>query len=133
MTIPCNEINQTANELLIAFQDCNKIKNSDLRLLVDLIIAVNNCSNGGPNYNTQVEQVFTPLIDEIVIYPINSFHSISIMIIEGNITKTINGEVITFPTGTSLNTEYATLNQTEVIFTVKAGSTVVVQYLIETI
>ena len=27
MIIECNEISQTCNELLIAFQDCNKIKN----------------------------------------------------------------------------------------------------------
>ena len=32
MIIECNEISQTCNELLIAFQDCNKIKNSDLRI-----------------------------------------------------------------------------------------------------
>ena len=38
MIIECNSINQVINELLIAFQDCNKIKNSDLRKLVDLII-----------------------------------------------------------------------------------------------
>lgn len=33
MVINCLEINQVINELLIAFQDCNKIKNSDLRRL----------------------------------------------------------------------------------------------------
>ena len=32
MIIECNSINQVINELLIAFQDCNKIKNSDLRI-----------------------------------------------------------------------------------------------------
>ena len=32
MVINCLEINQVINELLIAFQDCNKIKNSDLRI-----------------------------------------------------------------------------------------------------
>ena len=31
MIIECNAISQNINELLIAFQDCNKIKNSDLR------------------------------------------------------------------------------------------------------
>lgn len=41
MIIECNEISQTVNELLIAFQDCNKIKNSDLRKVVELISAVN--------------------------------------------------------------------------------------------
>ena len=34
MIIECNQINQTINQLLIAFQDCNNIKNSDLRRLV---------------------------------------------------------------------------------------------------
>ena len=37
MIIECNEISQTCNELLISFQDCNKIKNSDLRRLVELV------------------------------------------------------------------------------------------------
>ena len=32
--IQCNQIQQEINYLLIAFQDCNKIKNSDLRRLV---------------------------------------------------------------------------------------------------
>ena len=32
MIIECNEIQQEINYLLIAFQDCNKIKNSDLRI-----------------------------------------------------------------------------------------------------
>ena len=41
MVINCLEINQVINELLIAFQDCNKIKNSDLRRLVELVSAVN--------------------------------------------------------------------------------------------
>ena len=34
MVIECSEINQVANALTMAFQDCNKIKNSDLRRLV---------------------------------------------------------------------------------------------------
>ena len=32
MVIECSEISQVVNELRIAFQDCNKIKNSDLRI-----------------------------------------------------------------------------------------------------
>ena len=39
---------------------------------------------------------------------------------------------IIYPTKTVLNTEFTTLNQTATIFTVKAGSKVVVKYLIET-
>ena len=44
MVIECNEIQQEINYLLIAFQDCNKIKNSDLRKLVELVSAVNTCT-----------------------------------------------------------------------------------------
>lgn len=50
--IECNQINQVVNQLLIAFEDCNKIKNSDLRKLVELVSAVNTCANGGTNYDT---------------------------------------------------------------------------------
>ena len=132
-TIQCNEINQTINELLIAFDDCNKIKNSDLRKLVELVAAVNECCGGGPLYNTKIQEVYTPLIDTVVSYPVNSFHSISIMIISGNITQSIGPTIVTYPTGSVLNTEFTTLNQTTIEFTVKAGATVVVEYLIETI
>jgi hypothetical protein len=130
-TIQCNEISQTINELLIAFQDCNKIKNSDLRLLVELVAAVNSCANGGAHYDTLIQEVYEPVSDTIVSYPVNSFHSISIMVINGNITQQISSTIVTYPTGTVLNTEYTTLNQTSVVFTAKAGSTVVVEYLIE--
>ena len=37
MSIACNELQQTINSLLISFKDCKKIKNSDLRKLVELV------------------------------------------------------------------------------------------------
>ena len=131
--IQCNEISQVVNELLIAFQDCNKLKNSDLRRLVELVSAVNTCANGGVNYNTRIQELYEPIADETVIYPINTLHSISIMILEGNITQEIDSTIVTFPTKSVLNTEFTNLNQTEISFVVKAGSKVVVEYLIETI
>lgn len=131
--IQCNEINQTVNELLIAFADCNKIKNSDLRLLVELVAAVNQCANGGPDYNTLITENYQPTEDTVVTYPVNTYHALSIMILEGNITRTIDGNIITFPTGSVLKHEVTTLNQQEYVFTVKAGANVVVEYLIETI
>ena len=130
--IQCNEITQNINELLISFQDCNKVKNSDLRKLVELVSAVNTCANGGPLYNTEVNELYEPLFDTTVTYPINTYHSISIMVIEGNITENIGMTTIIYPTKTVLNTEFTTLNQTITTFTVKAGSKVVVKYLIET-
>lgn len=131
--IQCNEINQNINELLIAFEDCNKIKNSSLRQLVELVAAINSCANGGPNYGTKIQEIYTPIVDTVVSYPVNSFHSISIMIISGTITQEIGLTTVTFPTSSVLNTEYTTLNQHVVEFTVKAGAMVVIEYLIETI
>jgi len=129
MAIQCNEIQQVGNELLIAFQDCKKINNEDLIKLVELVLAVNICSNGGPAYDTLVEDIYEPLTDEEVVYDINSYHSISVMIISGTIER--NG--VTYPTGSILDHEVTNTNQEPFEFTVKGGATVVVQYLIETI
>lgn len=131
--INCLEINQTVNELLIAFDDCNKIKNSDLRKLVELVQAVSVCANGGIHYDTEITESYEPTTDLVVIYPVNTYHSISVLVLEGNITQLINGNIYTFPTKTVLNTELTTLNQTEFKFTVKAGSKIIVKYLIPTI
>lgn len=129
MIIECNEIQQTVNELLIAFQDCNKVKNSDLRKLVELVAAVNTCSNGGPLYNTMITDVYEPLTDTVVTYPVDSFHAISVMLVNGNILY--NG--ITLPQNSVINIEFTTLNQTAITFTALAGSKIIVEYIIETV
>lgn len=127
--IECNQISQTVNQLLIAFEDCNKIKNSDLRKLVELVSAVNTCANGGADYDTIVTNTYEPITDQIVTYPVNTFHSITIIVLTGSIVQ----DTFTFPAGTTQNIEVTTLNQTPIIFTVKAGSKVIVKYLIETV
>lgn len=129
MIIECNEISQVANQLITAFQDCNKIKNSDLRKLVELISAVNTCTNGGPDYDTIITDIYEPMADEIVTYPINTFHAITIVVLQGSIVY----NTFTFPAGTTQNIEVTNLNQTPIIFTVKSGSKVIVEYLIENI
>ena len=131
--IGCNEISQNINQLLIAFQDCNNIKNSDLRRLVELVSAVNTCANGGKHYDTLISEVYEPILNQLITYPIDSFHSISITVLRGTIEQDINGTTVTFPTNTSLNLEVTTLNKTPYIFTVTAGSQVLVEYIIETI
>jgi hypothetical protein len=131
--IQCNEITQTVNELLISFADCNKIKNEDLRKLVELVAAVNTCANGGVHYDTMIQEVYTPITDQVVTYPINTFHSISVMVIHGTISQTINSTTVNYPKGSVLNNTVTTLNQTSFSFKVKAGATVVVEYLIPTI
>ena len=113
------------NELLIAFQDCNKIKNSDLRRLVELVSAVNTCANGGPDYNTLVSVSYTT--PQTIIFPINSFHSFSLNVISGSIEY----EGFNFPAGSTRNIEYTTLNQTPVTFTVNPNSEVLFEYLVE--
>ena len=118
MIIECNEINQTIEQLLITFRDCNKVKNSDLRKLVELVSAVNTCQNGGPNYDVTIQVTYnTP---QVVTFPINSFHSYSLNVLSGS----INYYGTTFPTGSSRSVEYTTLNQSELTFTVNPGSVV---------
>ncbi len=129
MIIECIEINQVINELLVAFQNCNKIKNSDLRKLVELVSAVNTCANGGANYDTMIIETFEPVTDQIITYPINTYHSISIIVLLGSIIYS----TFTLPAGTTQNIEVTTLNQTPLTFTITGGSKVLVEYLIETV
>jgi hypothetical protein len=131
--IQCNEITQTVNELLISFADCNKYKNEDLRKLVELVAAVNTCANGGVDYGLETTLYYEPLTDQVINFPINSFHSYSLMVLEGNITQQVDFSIITYPTRATLNTEFTNLNQTPIEFTVLAGSKIVFKYLTETI
>lgn len=126
MVIECNEISQVANELLIAFKDCNKIKNEDLRKLVDLVLAVNTCANGGPDYNTLVSISYTT--PQTVTFPPNSLHSFSLNVMSGSIEY----DGFNFPAGSTRNIEYTTLNQTPITFTINSNSEVLFEYLIET-
>lgn len=128
MIIECNEIVQTTNQLITAFADCNKIKNSDLRKLVELISAVNTCSNGGPNYDTLITDVYEPVTNTVITYPINTFHAITMILITGNVIY--NG--VTLPQGSTINIEFTNLNQTPFTFTAIAGSKVIIEYIIET-
>ena len=129
MTIECNEISQVTNELLIAFQDCNKIKNSDLRKLVELVSAVNICNNGGVDYGELLTNTYESLTDTIITYPINNFHAISVLVVEGEAIY----QGITFPVGGKVEIEFTNLNQQEFSFTAKAGSKVFVERIIETV
>ena len=126
MTIQCNEISQTVNYLTVAFQDCNVVKNSDLRKLVELVAAVSTCANGGANYNTKITTSYsTP---QVVTIPINTFHSFSLNVLSGSMLY----QGFNFPAGSTRNVEYTTLNQTPLTFTVNPGSTIFLEYLIVT-
>lgn len=125
--IQCNEINQVINELKIAFQTCKQIKPSDLTRLVELVAAVNTCSNGGPLYNTVVTEVYEG--PTIVTYPVNSFHSFSMNVLKGSVEY----HGFDFPRGSSRNMEFTTLNQTEITFKLNDGAKMLIEYLIETI
>jgi len=127
--IPCENINQTVNYLLTQFQDCTKLKAEDMQLLVELIAAVNTCANGGLNYNTVNNDIYQPTVDEVITYPPNSFHSISVVVASGQVIY--NG--ITLPTGTSINLEFTTTNQLAFTLTALAGSTLLIEYITQTI
>lgn len=125
--IPCNEIDQVVNELLIAFQSCKHIKNSDLIKLVELVAAVNSCAGGGDAYDTQVSVSYTT--PQIVTYPNNSYHSYSLSVLSGTITY----QGFTLQAGTVRNVEFTNLNQTPLEFEVNIDSEVLFEYLIPTV
>ena len=125
MIIECNEINQTINQLKIAFQTCHKFNNKDLELLVDLVAAVNKCANGGAHYNTLITEKYEGP-SEIVI-PVNKLHSYTLAVLKGSVEY----DGFTFPRGTTRNVEFTTLNQTEFKYIVTPGSLVMFEYLIE--
>lgn len=127
--IACEDIQAEIIQLETSFKKCSKVKKSDLLDLLNLIKALNDCNNeGGLNYDTLVTNMFEPVLNQVVTYPIDTFHSISIMVLDGSITYNL----ATLPTGTTLNLEVTTLNQTPFTFTVTAGSKLLVQYLIVT-
>lgn len=125
--IECSEIQQTINYLTAAFQDCRTLKAEDMQLLVELVAAVNTCANGGPPYNTLNSDIYEPVEDQVVTYPIDSFHSISIVVMQGQIVY----QGFNFYAGASFNTEFTTTNQQAYTFTAKAGSKVLVEYITE--
>lgn len=127
--IPCGEINQTINYLTTAFADCTYINPEDLRMMVDLIAAVNTCANGGTHYDTLLNNIYEPDTTEVVTYPIGNFHAISLVIESGSIIY----QGITLSAGASINIEFTTTNQQAFTFTVNAGSKILVERIIETL
>lgn len=130
MAIQCNELNQVYSELNYAFQDCNKIKNSDLRKMLDLVMAVSTCANGGASYNTLETFNYTPTEgNEEVSYDVNTFHAITIAVLSGSIIR----DGIYIPSGSSYNLEFTALNAQDFNFTVVNGSNVLIELVKEDI
>jgi len=125
MPIPCNQITQTGNELIMAFEGCKIPKNSDLVKLVELIMAVNTCAGGGAKYNTL--KSYTYEFAEDVVWPVNSFHAWTLGVISGSIFY----DGFNFPQGSTRSVEYTTTNAKEVKFKVNPGSVVYFEYLVE--
>lgn len=125
MSIQCDEITTIGNQLIAAFDGCKVPKNSDLVKLVELVLAVNHCSNGGDLYNTLLSDTYEEPGE--VIYPPYMMHSFSLNVMEGSIEY----EGFNFPKGSTRNVEYTTTNKKEIKFTVNTGSKVFFEYLIE--
>ena len=129
MPIECNQISNTVNYLLNAFQDCTKLKAEDMQKLVELIAAVNNCNNGGIAYNTLVSESHDAITEDLNInYAANTFHAITIVAVRGNIVY----DNVEIPQGASINLEFTNLNQFELDFIVPLGSKALVNYIIQT-
>lgn len=52
--IKCNEINQVANEVLATLRKCKPVTNENVIQLTELIIAINNCNEGGGGLNALI-------------------------------------------------------------------------------
>lgn len=126
--IECNEISQSIAYLLTAFQDCSKLKASDMQMLVEVINAVYNCDTG-PNYNTILNDLYEPIEDELVRFESNDFHAISVTILEGSIEY--NGATLTV--GSHIAIEFSTLNKLPFEILVKANSRVLVERIVQDI
>lgn len=116
------EIEQMINELTIQLGHCKPPTNSELTSMLNILKLMNQC-NGGGDYNVLVQETHTA--HKEVSYPIGTFHSFSINVLEGSM---IYGGVM-FPAGTTRNVEFSTTNQTVVKFMVNQKSKVFIEYL----
>ena len=116
------EIGQKINELTIQLNHCKPPSNSELKDMLNILKLMNEC-NGGGEYNVLVQETHTA--HKEVSYPIGTFHSFSINVLEGSM---IYGGVM-FPAGTTRNVEFSTTNQTVVKFMVNQKSKVFIEYL----
>lgn len=116
------EIQQKLNKLRIEFQSCKVPTHKELLDILDLISDVVECKGGG-NYNTLVEELYEE--EQVVSFPIDSFHSFSLNVMEGSMEY--GG--VNFPAGTTRNVEFSTLNQVPVNFKVNLKSKVFIEYL----
>jgi hypothetical protein len=123
--IECDDIEQTISQMYASFQSCSNVKKTDLIKLLDLITAVNNCGTPGVSYDTLISNLYEPVSNQVITYPINTFNSISLVILDGSIIY----NSITLPTGTSINIPFTNLNQTPFVFTAVAGSKILVEYV----
>lgn len=127
--ITCADITPKINELLSKFDGCSNVTPKDLKEVVELISAVNQCAGVGENYGKLIqEQYMDNGSDHTVVYPVGTYHAMSICVIRGSI---IYGGFV-FNEGAVRNIEVTTTNQTETSFTVTANSQVYVEYLIKT-
>lgn len=63
--IQCNEINQKANELLVKFKQCLPLSINDRVDLLNLIIAINNCSGGEGIAQDNINKIFELSLEDI--------------------------------------------------------------------
>lgn len=116
------EIGQKINELTIQLNHCKPPSNSELKDMLNILKLMNEC-NGGGDYNTLVQETYTT--EGVVSFPIDSFHSFSINVMEGS----MDYGGVNFPEGTTRNVEFSTKNQTVVSFKVNFKSKVFIEYL----
>lgn len=125
----CADITTTINSLRSKFDGCNTVSPKDVLQLLELVAAVNSCAGGGDNYGKLIQEQYRENANDVTVtYPVNTYHSMSICVMQG--TMVYGGFL--FSEGSVRNIEVTTTNQTETSFIVTANSQVYVEYLIKT-
>ena len=127
--VNCSDIESSLNALRSKFDGCNTVNPKDVLQLLEIVAAVNSCSGSGDNYGKLIQEQYRDNANDVIVsYPVGTYHSMSICVMQG--TMVYGGFL--FNEGTVRNIEVTTTNQTATEFTVTAGSQVYVEYLIKT-
>ena len=127
--VDCPDIASSLNALRSKFDGCHTVSPKDVLQLLEIVAAVNSCAGGGDDYGKLIQEQYRDNANDVTVsYPVGTYHSMSICVMQGTM---IYGGFL-FNEGTVRNIEVTTTNQTETQFVVTAGSQVYVEYLIKT-
>lgn len=123
MEMNCSDIDGLVRNIDILLSRDGYVSTSDMKMIVNLILAVKNCSEGGLEFNKLVSKNY--MDEQVVTIPSNSFNSCSLTVTKGSVEYS----GIILPAGSVKNIEFTALNSEPFEFKLTKGSNVLVEYL----